>query len=119
MSYDMTGKRVYLSGPMTGIIDHNGPAFADVERRCMDAGALMVFNPATAWGHNDRPTSWYMRADLHRLTLSDGERPLFDAVVLLDGWHHSEGATLEYQVARACGIALVNLREVGRDDASD
>ena len=119
MSYDLTNKRVYLSGPMTGIIDHNGPAFADAERRCMDAGALMVFNPATAWGHNDRPTSWYMRADLHRLTLSDGERPLFDAVVLLDGWHHSEGATLEYHVARACGIALVNLREVGRDDASD
>ena len=119
MSYDLTNKRVYLSGPMTGIIDHNGPAFADAERRCMDAGALMVFNPATAWGHNDRPTSWYMCADLHRLTLSDGERPLFDAVVLLDGWHHSEGATLEYQVARACGIALVNLREVGRDDASD
>lgn len=116
MSYDMNGKRVYLSGPMSGIIDHNSPAFADAERRCRDAGAAMVFNPATAWGHNDRPTSWYMRHDLNRLTLTEGERPLFDAVVLLDGWENSEGATLEYQVARASGIALVNLREVGRDD---
>lgn len=116
MSYDLTGKRVYLSGPMSGILDNNAPAFAEAKRRCLDAGAAMVFNPATAWGHTDRPASWYMRHDLHRLTKSDGERPLFDAVVLLDGWQNSEGATLEYQVARACGIALVNLREVVRGD---
>lgn len=116
MSYDLTDKRVYLSGPMTGIIDHNAPAFADAERRCRDAGAAMVFNPATAWGHSDRPSSWYMRNDLHRLTLTEGEWPLFDAIVMLDGWHVSEGSTLEYQVARASGIALVNLREVGRND---
>lgn len=116
MSYDLTDKRVYLSGPMTGIIDHNGPAFADAERRCRDAGAAMVFNPATAWGHSDRHPSWYMRHDLNRLTLTEGERPLFDCVVLLDGWYASEGATLEYQVARASGIALVNLREVGEHE---
>lgn len=116
MSYDLTDKRVYLSGPMTGIIDHNAPAFADAERRCRDAGAAMVFNPATAWGHSDRHPSWYMRHDLNRLTLTEGERPLFDCVVLLDGWYASEGATLEYQVARASGIALVNLREVGEHE---
>lgn len=116
MSYDLTDKRVYLSGPMTGIIDHNAPAFADAERRCRDAGAGMVFNPATAWGHSDRHLSWYMRHDLNRLTLTEGERPLFDCVVLLDGWYASDGATLEYQVARASGIALVNLREVGEHE---
>jgi len=116
MSYDLTDKRVYLSGPMTGIIDHNGPAFADAERRCRDAGAVMVFNPATAWGHSDRHPSWYMRHDLNRMTLTEGELPLFDCVVLLDGWYASEGATLEYQVARASGIALVNLREVGEHE---
>ena len=116
MSYDLTDKRVYLSGPMTDIIDHNAPAFADAERRCRDAGAAMVFNPATAWGHNDRPASWYMRNDLHRLTLTEGERPLFDCVVLLPFWNTSAGATLELRVARACGIALVNLMEVGRDE---
>lgn len=116
MSYDLTDKRVYLSGPMTGIIDHNAPAFADAERRCRDAGAAMVFNPATAWGHSDRHPSWYMRHDLNRLTLTEGERPLFDCVVLLDGWYASDGATLEYQVARASGIALVNLREVGEHE---
>lgn len=116
MSYDLTDKRVYLSGPMRGIIDNNGPAFADAERRCRDAGAAMVFNPATAWGHSDRHPSWYMRHDLNRLTLSEGEWPLFDCVVLLDGWYASEGATLEYQVARASGIALVNLREVGEHE---
>lgn len=118
MSYDIKGKRVYLSGPMSGIPDYNAPAFAEAAQACLDAGAEMVFNPATAWGHANRAPYWYMREDLHRLTISDttGERALFDVIVMLPGWYSSEGATLEYQVARACGIALVNLQEVGRDE---
>lgn len=112
MSYDFDGKRVYLSGPMTGIPDWNAPAFADAKRAVMAAGAESCFDPAAAWGHHDRPASWYMSHDLHHLTAMDGERPYFDAIVLLPGWYASEGASLEYQVARACGIALVSLREV-------
>ena len=116
MSYDIKGKRVYLSGPMSGIPDYNAPAFAEAQEELIALGAEFVFNPARAWGHNDREASWYMRHDLHRLTESDGGAPLFDVIVMLDGWHASEGATLEYQVARACGIALVNLREVGKHE---
>lgn len=116
MSYDLNGKRVYLSGPMTGIPDLNVPAFAEAAEACHEAGAVVVFNPTTAWGQLDRPLSWYMRNDLHRLAQSDGDGPYFDAIVMLPGWYASDGATLEYQVARACGIAILNLREVGRDE---
>lgn len=116
MNYDIRGKRVYLSGPMSGLPNLNAAAFDKAQEELIALGAEFVFNPTRAWGHNDRPTSWYMRNDLHRLTLTEGERPLFDVIVMLDGWHVSEGATLEYQVARACGIALVNLREVSEHE---
>lgn len=112
MSYDISGKRVYLSGPMSELPDFNEPAFAAAKRACVDAGCEVCFNPATAWGHHDRPRAWYMSHDLHHLTAMDGERPYFDALVLLPGWYASEGAQIEYQVARECGIALVNLQEV-------
>ena len=116
MSYDFKGKRVYLAGPMRGHDDLNFPAFDEAQRKVYDAGAAFVFNPARAWGHVDKPASWYMLHDLHRLTESDGGRPLFDAIVMLEGWHVSEGSSLEYQVARACGIELINLREVARGE---
>ena len=54
-----------------------------------------------------------MLHDLHHLTRMAHGRPCFDCLVMLPGWHVSGGATLECQVARACGIALVSLLEVG------
>ena len=112
MAYDMRGKRVYLSGPMSGYPDWNEPAFEDAKWACLLAGAEVAFNPCTAWGHHDRPRSWYMARDLHVLTMMDGERPWFDCVVLLPGWYASAGAQAEQLVAHECGIAQVNLREV-------
>lgn len=114
MSYDFKGKRVYLAGPMRGHDDLNFPAFDEAQRMVYDAGADFVFNPARAWGHTDRQPSWYMIHDLHRLTESDGGAPLFDVVVMLPFWNTSAGASLELRVARACGIHIINLQEVGR-----
>lgn len=114
--YDIKNKRVYLSGPMSELPDFNEPAFAAAKRACVDAGCEVCFNPCTAWGHHDRPRAWYMSHDLHHLTAMDGERPYFDAIVLLDGWHASDGSQLEYKVARECGIAQVNIRELMAHD---
>ena len=116
MGYDIRGKRVYLSGPMSGLPNLNAAAFNEAQEELIALGAEFVFNPARAWGHNDRETSWYMRHDLHRLTESDGGSPLFDVVVMLPFWNTSAGASLELRVARACGIHIINLQEVGRDD---
>ena len=109
---DLKGRRVYLSGPMTGLPDHNREAFYRAKRACEAAGAEIVFNPREAWGHTDKPGEWYMLHDLHRLTESTGEGPLFDTIVLLSGWTRSQGAQEEYRVAVACGIEPVELREV-------
>ena len=116
MDYDIRGKRVYLSGPMSGLPNLNAAAFDKAQEELIALGAEFVFNPARAWGHNDREASWYMRHDLHRLTESDGGSPLFDVVVMLPFWNTSAGASLELRVARACGIHIINLQEVVRGD---
>ncbi len=109
MSYDLHGKRVYLSGPMSGIEDLNAKAFAQARFVCMQLGAREAFNPVTAWGHVDRDKGWYMRNDLHRLTLSYGNRPYYDYLVLLDGCEMSEGSLLESAVAAASGIPVIDV----------
>lgn len=111
--FDLTGKNVYLSGPMSGIYDFNSAAFEEARRVCIQAGVSFVFNPCTAWGHTNHHNSWYMRHDLHRLTESaEGGRPLFDALIVLEGYEDSHGAMLETQVAAACGIAVVGVWEL-------
>lgn len=110
--FDIKGKRVYLSGPMTGIPNLNAPAFRSAQIVCRLLGADEVFNPATAWGHASKPHQWYMRHDLHRLTQSEGDVPHFDAIVMLDGWEGSGGALLERSIAEACGIEVVTIAEL-------
>ena len=113
---DINGKFVFLSGPMTGLPDLNRKAFAEAEELCLSLGAKIAFNPREAWGHTDKDRSWYMRRDLHRLTLSDGDEPMFDLVVQLDGWEHSNGAWCESRVAEECGIPCVPLRALTEVD---
>lgn len=113
---DLKGMNVYLSGPMTGMLDNNRDAFAEAKRACEEAGAEFVFNPCEAWGHTDRPASWYMAHDLHRLTECVGDKALFDMLVQLEGWEDSDGARAEHAVAKACGISCVELEGVMQDE---
>ena len=111
---DLTDKRVFLSGPMSGLPDYNRDAFVAAESKCYGAGASFVFNPATHWGHSDQPREWYMRHDINWLTVSGiGGVPAFNIVVQLSGWGGSDGARIEAEVARACGIPLASIEDVG------
>ena len=90
---------VYVSGPMTGLPDHNYPAFATAATRLRELG-YDVLNPGeTAGGatHLDRDT--YMKIDISYVSAAD-------AVALLPGWADSNGANLEVLVARALGKAI-------------
>ena len=111
---DFNGKKVYISGPVTGKRDFNRQAFLDAEVRLREAGASHVFNPtrySEEW--KDAPHQSAMLACLHTLTryTTDGRRntPYFDVIVMLPGWRHSKGAMDEYDMARACGIRMVEL----------
>ena len=107
---DFKNKRVYISGPMTGMKDWNREAFQEAETYIRKMGAKSVFNPAF-----NAPTKKYARhesymlKDLHELTEHMDGRPFYDVLAQLPGWDKSPGAQVEMVVAKACGIEVVSV----------
>ena len=97
-------KRIYLSGPMTGLPELNFPAF-NAEAARLRALGFEVVNPADL--NPDPDTGWHecMRNDLKALLDCD-------ALALLDGWQRSTGAHLEIHVAHRVGMEIVIAKEV-------
>lgn len=120
------GKRVFISGPMTGMEGWNRAAFAGVRGALAGAGAADVMDPAGISAGDDRHGhAHWMLWTLRELTSysrperpGGDRRPYWDALVLLDGWEGSAGARTERAAAEACGIAIFEWRDVvGRGDA--
>lgn len=89
---------IYLSGPMTGMLNYNYPAF-DAEAAKLRALGHRVINPA----ESDLPISatWkeHMREDLQALLGCN-------RIHLLPGFGTSKGAMLELVVAQALGMTV-------------
>ena len=131
---DVTGKTVFLSGPMTGLPYYNLPAFVSAHKMLSDCGASRIFNPAFQWIHElerketEKSHEFYMRMCINELTKGgwlsedvgfgmEGEPPaMYDMLVRLDGWESSEGAVMESKVAEACGIRVVDLSDIERGE---
>lgn len=122
MSFDVNGLRVFLSGPMTGEEGFGKQVFDAAEEWCMKHGAKEVYNPARLIpkeGERVHPHERYMTRTLHELTgfgptledVGDWFHPLYDVVLLLDGWWRSEGANAERMVAGACGIECIEFKD--------
>lgn len=92
-------KRVYLAGPMTGMPGFNYPAF-NAKAAELRARGWHVENPA----ENPAPPcgSWkgYMRMSIWQLTTCE-------AIYLLPGWASSQGAAMEYSIAQALGLEVI------------
>lgn len=114
MSIGITGKRIYLSGPMTGIEDYNRAAFDRAASDLIGAGAVQVYNPAVyindysarMYGHEEcmRPAFWELAHKPWDLT--------YDLLISLPEWQDSAGARLEREVATAIGMEVHDLGEV-------
>jgi hypothetical protein len=88
---------------MTGRPDHNFPAFHAAASE-LRARGWSVLNPAENFGGCTRKTrAEYMRLDLAHVVDSDG-------IVMLEGWHESRGAAMEFLVARETGRKLYAFR---------
>lgn len=127
--FDPSCKRVFISGPMSGVEHYNAAAFAEAHAILREHGALEVFDPSWEWMRRDEAEPGhdvYLRRCLNELT-----RPFvdvsgveldryrhYDAVVQLDGWQDSAGAMTEYLVARACGIRCVRIEELRKHAAA-
>jgi len=123
---DLNGKRVFISGPMSGLKRYNVAAFAEAHADIREAGAGDVFNPAINYlqEYGERAErkvhADYMADCLHELTerkyfgvtLSEYSPMKYDLLVSLPGWERSEGARFEREVAQACNIPVCDLEEV-------
>ena len=102
-------KRIYLSGPMTGLPDLNFPAFAAMTDSLRDGGHT-VTNPAEL---NPDGGTWNdcMRRDITALMDCD-------TVATLPGWQESKGAKLEVLIAQHLGMTVVNAHDLVTRSAS-
>jgi hypothetical protein len=92
--------RIYVAGPMSGLPEHNFPAFHDAAARLRAAG-YEVLNPAEQEFNGDltKPWDFYLRRDIPLLCQCD-------AVALLDGFERSKGALLELHIASKLGMEI-------------
>lgn len=97
-------KRIYISGPMSGIPEHNFPAF-NAEAARLRALGYEVVNPAEV--NTDTSMTWHqcLREDIKHLCDCD-------ALALLPGWEHSTGAHLELHIAHRLGMKIVMAKEI-------
>ena len=93
--------KIYLSGPMSGIPEHNFPAFMR-EAALLRALGHEVVNPAEI--NPDHSLSWEqcLRDDIKALCDCEG-------IALMQGWENSKGSHLELHVAHRLGLKVVLL----------
>jgi hypothetical protein len=96
-------KRIYLSGPMSGLPDMNYPAF-NAEATRLRAMGFHVENPA----ENPEQSSWedYMKAAIIQMLSCE-------VVVMLPGWSESRGALIERELALRLGLKVISAGQEG------
>lgn len=97
-------KKVYISGPMTGLPEYNYPAFHEAAHKLREAGYEPI-NPADFPIQEDWEWADYMRQDIPRLCEADH-------IYLLDGWENSKGATVEKSIADILGITSLSDQDI-------
>lgn len=102
---------VYIAGPMSGLPEHNFPAFHAAAEELAAAGFPVVLDPARY-----APEPSFTWADYMRRALPDVLRA--ELVAVLPGWYRSRGACLEIFLARTLGVPCRHIDEVLDDPAS-
>lgn len=107
--------KVYIAGPMRGLVNWNFDTFDAVEARWRDAGhhpmsparmcRAMGYGPDC--GYNAQPEDPDGAAHLRHVMLSDiAAIYASDAIALLPGWENSVGTTVELAVAQFLGLPI-------------
>ena len=106
-------QKVYLAGPIRGaykqIEEVNIEQFARFDKKIKDRYKCAVTNPAKLDLGNGATYGDYMRKDIPKLLKCD-------VLVLLPGWATSQGARLEYRIARDVDMDIFAIRLTGPND---
>lgn len=97
-------KRLYISGPMTGLPEFNFPYFHAEAARLRGLGYEVV-NPAELNPDDALPWADCMRKDIAALMECD-------AIALLHGWENSKGAHLEMHIAHRLGMEILIAKDL-------
>lgn len=100
-------QRIYVAGPMSGILDFNFPAFRAAAEMLRGIG-WQVENPADSGQVDGAEWADYMAYDLTRLGLCG-------AIYLLPGWSKSKGATEEKRIADFLGLKVLYAQDPSLD----
>lgn len=96
---EQRSKVLYLAGPMTGMADHNFPAFNAAADKLRSEG-WTVYNPADHGVTEGATWEDYMAYDLTKVGLCG-------AMYMLSGWQMSRGACLEQLIATALNFNII------------
>lgn len=94
---------IYVSGPMSGMLHHNFPAFHSAAKMLRDLGHTVI-NPAELNPEPGKPWVECMKVDIKELMCCD-------TVVCLPGWQHSKGASLEVYIGKALGMNIMLIED--------
>lgn len=99
-------RRIYLAGPMSGLPDHNFPAFHSETARLRALGYEVV-NPAEINGHlaGKLPYIEYLRRDAAQLATCD-------TIAFLPGWQNSVGANKEHAIGFQLEMNMINAIDI-------
>lgn len=103
-------KKLYISGPMTGLPDNGYPSFNE-SARVLRANGHKVYNPAEipdvpASVPKNRTWIWYMKKALIMMLKAD-------VIVLLPGWNKSKGAKVERWLAKILCYEILYFQDMG------
>ena len=93
-------KKVYISGPITGIKDSENN-FNNVANKIFGLGYEDV-NPCVLIHDHDLSYESYMKVDLKALLDCD-------YIYMMEGWENSKGASFELETAKICGIERLEI----------
>ena len=97
-------RRVYISGPMTGLPHLNFPTF-NAAANSLRAKGLEVVNPAEINADGELTWEQCMRADIKALCDCD-------TLAMLPGGEASKGAHLEVHLAHRLGMKIVAIADL-------
>lgn len=95
-------KRVYISGPMTGMVLFNYPVFHEASRLFRELGYAVVSPAELSGGNYDKPRTDFLKLDAIMLAT------ICDAIALLPGWENASGAKWELYTAQMFGLEILD-----------